>query len=189
MLRKLTYFIFIVLTYASCCAPTKTYDSFTQEQEKLLRYLYGQSMVYDLNTGDSVSLNVTEQYIGNLPPEEGVAVECDSDYPAYGKAKITSYKDSSLVFIISIKKSLDADGITMRVRWMNYDINLDDSASVIYHDSLNLRHPNTFNNVYELFVPDTTNTRPDLIHKIYFSTEYGVIRFDRKDGRTYRLRI
>ncbi len=189
MLRKITYFIFVVLTYASCCAPTKTYDSFTPEQEKLLHYLYGQSMVYDLNTGDSASLNVTEQYIGNLPPEEGVAVECDSYYPAYGKAKITSYKDSSLVFTISIKKSLDADGITMRVKWMNYDFNLDDSASVIYHDSLNLRHPDAFNNVYELNVPDTTNTRADLIHRVYFSTEYGVIRFDRKDGRVYRLRI
>jgi hypothetical protein len=146
-------------------------------------------MVYDLNTGDSVSLNVTEQYIGNLPPEEGVAVECDSYYPAYGKAKITSHKDSSLVFIISIKKSLDEDGISTRVRFMNFDFNLDDSTSVIFHDSLYLRSPNTFNNVYEISVQDTTNTRADLIHKLYFSTEYGVIRFDRKDGRVYRLRI
>lgn len=189
MLRKLTYFIFIVLTYASCCAPTKTYDSFTPEQEKLLHYLYGQSMVYDINDGDSVSLNVTEQYIGNLPPEEGDPVECDSYYPAYGKATITSAKDSSLKFIISIKKSLDEDGISTRVRWMNYDFTLDDSTSVIYHDSLNLKHPDAFNNVYEIIVRDTTNTRIDLIHKLYFSTEYGVIRFDRKDGRVYRLRI
>jgi hypothetical protein len=145
-------------------------------------------MVYDINDGDSVSLNVTEQYIGNLPPEEGDPVECDSYYPAYGKATITSAKDTSLRFIISIKKSLDEDGISTRIRWMENDINLDDSTSVVYHDSLNLKHPDAFNNVYEIQV-DTANTRADFIHRVYFSTEYGVIRFDRKDGRTYRLRI
>ncbi len=189
MLRRIAYFLFVLYFYTSCCSQTKTYDSFTEEQKKLLYYLYGQSMVYDINTGDSVALNVTEQYIGNLPPDEVETADCDSYYPAYGKATVKSITDTSLQYTLSIKKSMDIDGVSPRLRWMGYDVQLDDSSAVIYHDSLNLRHPDAFNNVYEIQVKDTTNTRADLIWKIYFSTEYGIIRFDRKDGRVYRLRI
>lgn len=186
---KTIFYSLIALSFAGCCASTNTYESFTDEQLRLLHYLSGQNIVYDKNNSDSIYLHVSERFIGNLPPDEVEESNCDSYYPAYGKATIISNSDTSISFQISIKKSNDIDGISERIKWMGYDFNLSDTTRVLFHDSLYLRHPDEFNNVYEIKVADTTNTRPDLIHRIFFSTEYGIIRFDRKDGSIYRLRL
>lgn len=188
MFRSLAYSL-IALLFSGCCVSTNTYDSFTEEQQKLLHYLSGQNIIYDVNASDSAYLHVSERFIGNLPPDELEESNCDSYYPAYGKAKIISNSDTSIVFQISIKKSNDVDGVSERIKWMGYDFNLNDSLRVIFHDSLYLRHPQEFNNVYEINITDTANTRADLINRIFFSTEYGIIRFDRKDGTIYRLRF
>lgn len=188
MFKKL-YYIPIALILGSCCTSTNTYESFTDEQTQLLYYLNGQNIVYDINGNDSINLHVSERFIGNLPPDEVEESNCDSYYPAYGRATIISDYDTSLNFQISIKKSNDIDGISERIKWMGYDFSLSDTTRVQFHDSLFLRHPDEFNNVYEIEIQDTINTRSDLIYKMYFSTEYGIIRFHRKDGTVYRLRI
>lgn len=188
MFKSISYSL-IALLFAGCCTSTNTYESFTEEQKRLLHYLNGMNITYDVNSTDSIYLHVSERFIGNLPPDELEESSCDSYYPAYGKATIVSNSDTSLKFQISIKKSNDNDGVSERIKWMGYDFNLSDTTRVVFHDSLYLRHPDEFNNVYEIKIADTTNTRPDLIYKLYFSTEYGIIRFDRKDGTIYRLRL
>lgn len=188
MFKKLSYFSLAVLM-GSCCASTNTYESFTEEQVQLLYYFNGQNIVYDINNNDSINLRVVDRFIGNLPPDEVEESNCDSYYPAYGKAKVNAQSDTSIQFQISIKKSNNEQGISPRVKWMDYDFSLSDTSKVVFHDSLYLRQPDLFDNVYEIEVKDTINTRPDLIYRVYFSTDYGIIRFDRKDGRTYRLRF
>lgn len=187
MIKKLSY-LFLMALVSSCCTSTNTYESFTEEQKQLLYYLNGQQIVYDINNKDSLNLYVSERYIGNLPPDELEESNCDSYYPAYGKAVVKSQLDTSINFTISIKKGNNELGVSTRIKWMGYDFNLSDTERVEFYDSLYLKSPSNFKNVYEINVLDTTNTRPDLIHRVYFSTDYGVIRFDRKDGRVYRLR-
>jgi hypothetical protein len=180
----------IAIFFGGCCTSTNTYDSFTDEQLKLLHYLSGQNITYDVGNTDSIIyLHVSERFIGNLPPDELEESNCDSYYPAYGKATIIANTDTSIKFQISIKKSNDIDGVSERIKWMGYDFNLNDTTRVQFHDSLFFRLPSQFNNVYEIKLEDTTNTRSDLIYRIFFSTEYGIIRFDRKDGMIYRLRF
>lgn len=189
MFKKLIYLLATSVGLSACCTNTNTYESFTEEQKQLLYYLNGQLIVYDINNIDSLNLKVTERYIGNLPPEEVEESNCDSYYPAFGRVSIKAIGDTSINFQISIKKSNNESGVAKRVKWMGYNFNLEDTTAVLFHDSLFLRGTSEFNNVYEIVVPDTTNTRPDLIHKVFFSTDYGIIRFDRKDGRVYRLRV
>jgi hypothetical protein len=189
MFKRLLYLALVSTTFYGCCTQTNTYESFTDEQKQLLFYLNGQEIVYDINNVDSQSLKVTDRYIGNLPPDEVEESNCDSYYPAFGKVTIKGLGDTSINFQISIKKSNNETGVAKRVKWMGYDFNLEDTSRVFFHDSLFLRGASEFNNVYEISVDDTSNTRSDLIYKVFFSTDYGIIRFDRKGNKTYRLRV
>jgi hypothetical protein len=189
MFKKLFYLILLSICMSACCTNTNTYESFSDEQKQLLYYLNGQLIQYDINNVDSQGLRVTDRYIGNLPPDEIEESTCDSYYPAYGKVTIKGLGDTSINFQISIKKSNSESGISKRVKWMGYEFNLDDTSKVFFYDSLFLRGISEFNNVYEMNVPDTADTRSDLIYRVFFSTEYGIIRFDRKGGKTYRLRV
>ncbi len=185
---KLISYSFLLFLISSCCSPTKTYESFSEDQKRLLYYLDGQLINYKINSADSINLFVSDKFIGNLPPDEPEAEECDNYYPAYGRATLQALTDTSVHFIVTIKKSNDDDGIAENLKWMGYNINLDDSDRVDFYDSLLLKGADTFKDVYVVTV-DTTNTRNDLINRIYFSTHYGIIRFDRKDGRVYRIKI
>lgn len=189
MFKKLLYLISVSIGISACCTSTNTYESFTDEQKQLLYYLNGQLIVYDVNNVDSQSLQVTDRYIGNLPPDEVEESNCDSYYPAFGRVTIKGLGDTSINFQISIKKSNNETGVAKRVKWMGYDFNLDDTSRVFFHDSLFLKGASEFNNVYEINIPDTTNTRNDLIYRVFFSSDFGIIRFDRKGGKTYRLRV
>ena len=189
MFKKILYLSLAAITLGACCTNTNTYESFTKEQEQLLYYLNGQLIVYDINNVDSQSLQVADRYIGNLPPDEVEESTCDSYYPAFGRVTIKGLGDTSINFQISIKKSNNETGIAKRVKWMGYDFNLDDTTRVFFHDSLFLKGASEFNDDYEINIPDTSNTRDDLIYRVFFSTDYGIIRFDRKGGKTYRLRV
>ncbi len=187
MYKKLL-FVICSISLAACCDPTKTYDRFTKEQLQLLYYLEGQEIIYDIDKSDSINLHVSDQYVGNIPDGEENYDDCDSYYPAYGKATITAATDTSIKFEISIKKSNDQDGISERIKFMGNDFLINDDSLVTFYDTIYLKGIEPFYNVYELSVKDTTGERADLINKVYFSTSYGIIRFERLDGRVYRLR-
>lgn len=188
-MRKFFIIALCGILISACCDPTKTYDSFSKEQLQLLYYLEGQEIIYESNKSDSIHLRVSDYFIGNIAPKSVETIECDTYYPAYGRATVEAPSDTAIKFEFIIRKSDDLDGVSEEVRFMGYSFLLNDTSQATFYDSILLRGSSTFYKVYELAIEDTVGERRDLINKVYFNTDYGIIRFDQADGTTYRLRI
>lgn len=188
MLRKLIYPLAAILLSA-CCQSTKTYESFTDEESVMLVYPDEGELLFISNFGDSSFVSIREKFIGNKHSSTANdPMACDFYYPAYGKVSLSSQQDTADLFqLVLIKDIAQTPNTNLYIKWMDVSYSIFDTTHSRFYDSLLLKNADPFQDVYKI-TADTAGRDSSFIHTLYFNKEYGIIRYDKMNGKIFRLK-